>query len=349
MMADESHSKLSRDEVQELTERLAEVAGTGLPLADGLRAAASEIPRRRIRDSLQQLADFVQQGGTLDQAAQAGRLHMPRHLAGLLHAAARSGRLVQVLTELADHYRRSRDLWRELWLALSYPVVLLALLGVIVAVIMALVIPEMQTVYDGYSTELPATVSSVFWFSRTGWKYFAAALAALVAAGIAIRLLGGARTWTRVLCSIPGFGRLIHWQGFAEFARLLQLMLRQDIPLPQALRLTADGVSNASVAHAARQMAAWTEQGQSLSNSMQALPEVPGPVIPLVRSGEQQGELPAALAVVYELLEGQIVLRSRLLMVVLPPIAFVVVAAVACALVVSLLSPLVIGIRSLSI
>lgn len=347
-MADESHSRLSRDEVRELTERLAEVAATGLPLADGLRAAASEIPGRRIRHSLQQLAGFVQQGGTLDQAVHTGRLSMPRHLAGLLHAGARSGRLVEVLTELADHYRRSRDLWRELWLALSYPVILLTLLGVIVAVIVAFVIPEMETTYGLFSTELPATTRSVFWFSRTGWKYLAVALMVLAAAAITIRLLGGARAWTRVLSSIPGFGRLIQWQGFAEFARLLQLLLRQDTPLPQALRLTADGVRNASVAHAARQLATLTEQGQSLSTGMQTLPEVPGPVIPLVRSGEQQGELPAALAVVCELLEGQIVLRSRLLMVVLPPIAFLIVAAVACALVISLLSPLVGGIANLT-
>ncbi len=340
MMAEQSDKELSRDEVQELTERLAEIAGTGLPLADGLRAAASEIPRRRVRHSLQQLADFVQRGGTLDQAVQTGPLRIPRYLAGLLQAGARSGRLVQVLTDLADHHRRSRDLWRELWLALSYPVMLLGLLGVIVAVVMACVVPEMAAIYRDFDTELPATARSVIWFSLTGWKYFAWAALLLAALALALRLLGGARMWTRVVSSIPGFGRLIHWQGFAEFARLLHLLLRQDVPLPQALRLTADGVRNPHVAHMAQQLAHLTEQGQSLSISMQAVAQVPGPVIPLVRSGEEQGELPAALAVVGELLEGRILLRSRLLMVVLPPIAFLVVAVVACALVFSLLVPL---------
>ena len=348
MMAPQNDRHLSHDEVQELTERLAEIAGTGLPLADGLRAAASEIPRRRVRHSLQQLADFVQQGGTFEQAVQAGRLQIPRYLAGLLQAGARSGRLVQVLTDLADHHRRSRDLWRELWLALSYPVILLGLLGVIVAVVMAFVVPEMAVIYRDFETELPATARSVIWFSLTGWKYFALALLLLAALALVLRLVGGARMWTRVLSSVPGFGRLIHWQGFAEFARLLQLMLGQDLPLPQALRLTADGVRNAHVAYGTRQLAQLTEQGQSLATSMQAVTQVPGPVIPLVRGGEEQGELAAALAVVCELLEGRILLRSRLLMVVLPPIAFLVVAVVACALVFSLLFPLVVLIKNLS-
>ena len=146
-MAEQSDKNLSREEAQELTERLAEVAGSGLPLADGLWAASCEIPRRRVRRSLRQLAEFVRRGGTLDQAIETGRLPLPAHLAGWLKAGARSGHLVQVLTELTDYYRRSRDVWRQLWLALSYPVMLLGLLAVIVVVVIALVVPDVAALY----------------------------------------------------------------------------------------------------------------------------------------------------------------------------------------------------------
>ena len=133
---------------------------------------------------------------------------------------------------------------------------------------------------------------------------------------------------------------MIHWEGFEQFARLLRLLLLQDVPLPEALRLTADGVSNANVAHISRILADMTEQGQTLSTSMQAITQVPGQIIPLVRMGEQNGDLPAAMMVIHELLEGQIMLRSRLLRLILPPLVFLIVAVVACTLVISLLWPL---------
>jgi type II secretory pathway component PulF len=142
-MPESSNKKLSGDETRELAERLVEVAGSGLPLADGLWAVSCEIPRRRVRRRLQQLAEFVRRGGTLEQALEAGQLPLPGHVAGLLRAGARAGHLPQVLTELADHYRSSRDVWRQLWLALSYPVTLLGLLTVIVAIMISLVVPEM--------------------------------------------------------------------------------------------------------------------------------------------------------------------------------------------------------------
>jgi type II secretory pathway component PulF len=83
-----------------------------------------------------------------------------------------------------------------------------------------------------------------------------------------------------------------------------------------------------------------TERGQSLSNSMQAVSQVPSQIIPLVRVGEQNSELPAAMTVIHELLEGQIMLRSRLLSMILPPFVFLIVAVVACALVFALFLPL---------
>ncbi len=253
-----------------------------------------------------------------------------------------------VLTELTHHERVSRDIWRQLRLALSYPITLLVLLTLILILVFTLVVPEISATYRDFDTELPRVTLSLIWFATVGWKYFAAA--ALVLAGLAllVRFVGGVRAWARVSSMVPGVGPLVQWQSYAEFARLLRLLLVQKVPLPEALQLTADGVRNASVAHTARGLAQKVEHGHSLANSMQATSQVPPSVIPLLRAGEQTGDLPASLTVVYELLEGRVLLRSRLLMIVLPPVLFLVVAVVAIALVFGLLAPMVSLITNLS-
>jgi type II secretory pathway component PulF len=107
-------------------------------------------------------------------------------------------------------------------------------------------------------------------------------------------------------------------------------------------------VQNANVAHVTRKLADQVESGKSLAASMQADHQVPAMLIPLVRTGEENGELPAALTLIHELLEGQIQLRSRLLMVVLPPLVFLLIAIVVIAILVGLLFPLVSLITNLS-
>ncbi len=84
MAKDHPPPKMSRDETHELTERLVEVAESGLPLADGLWAASCEVTRGRVRQSLRRLSEYVQRGGTLEQAVDSGKLPLPRYLAGLL-------------------------------------------------------------------------------------------------------------------------------------------------------------------------------------------------------------------------------------------------------------------------
>jgi len=64
-------------------------------------------------------------------------------------------------------------------------------------------------------------------------------------------------------------------------------------------------------------------------------------MIPVIRMGEQNDRLPDSLRVVYELFEGQIDLRSRLLMSILPPIMFLLIAGFVVALLLGVFTPLV--------
>ncbi|MBP90773.1 MAG: hypothetical protein CMJ64_29360 [Planctomycetaceae bacterium] len=57
---------LAPSEAEELAGQLAQVGSSRLPLAAGLRAAAAECGHRRVEASLQQIADRIEQGQTLE-------------------------------------------------------------------------------------------------------------------------------------------------------------------------------------------------------------------------------------------------------------------------------------------
>ena len=82
------------------------------------------------------------------------------------------------------------------------------------------------------------------------------------------------------------------------------------------------------------------EQGQRLADGMAQDPQIPGQLISIIRVGEQNGDLPTALRAGAELLEGRIQLRSQLLVLVLPPIFFIVIAGFCVLLIVSLFVPM---------
>ena len=294
-----------------------------------------------MKAGLNQLSDCVQRGQPLEEGLETADVQIPAYLAGLLQAGVRSGHLVEVLADLTDYYRVSRDQWRQVWLALTYPCTLLACLALVASVILFWVVPEVRVIYEEFETELPTVTESILWTSASGWKYVAVTIAVFFVFATLIRLIGGRGSWTRVVSSIPGFGALLHWHGFMEFAHLLRLLLLQEVPLPEALRLTSGAIRNANVAQNTLQLGMQVESGIPLADAMLQNDQVPGHLIPLIRLGEQHGELPESLRVISELLSGQIRLRSQLLVSVLPPIIFLFVAGFAVALLMGLFLPLI--------
>ena len=70
---------LSADEVAELAARIGELTKAGMPLGEGLRAVAGELPGRRLRRAVRRLADRFDAGDDMAaaMASQGGRIAAP--------------------------------------------------------------------------------------------------------------------------------------------------------------------------------------------------------------------------------------------------------------------------------
>ena len=95
--------RLSGAETAELSRQIAGLASAGLPLAHGLVALGEELPRGRLRRSMNELAGTLESGVTLDEALEEQRDRIPPHLRGLVIAGLRSGRLGDILSRFSEY------------------------------------------------------------------------------------------------------------------------------------------------------------------------------------------------------------------------------------------------------
>jgi type IV pilus assembly protein PilC len=296
---------------------------------------------------MRSLAGDLERGKSLEECLAASR-KLPAYVAGLIRAARRTGDMGLTLATWTENRHSAHQYWLATLAALAQPAISLSVALAVFLFFQTLIVPTFRRMFQEFGLKLPAATEFVFKVTAFCEHFLLPVLAVLAVVALAIRLLGGKAGWSWLVSIVPLLGRIWHWTGVAEMLRGLGLLVEKRIPLPEALRLTADGISDSYVAAQCRKLAASVEGGSSLTTSLVRLRTLPLSIVPLVHWGEQQNALDEALRSAAEMLESRLRVRTTLLAQVVPPLVFVLVAVCVASTFVSLFLPLFSLIQGLS-
>lgn len=323
MTAESFHS------ASEVARQTALAGQRGLPLADGLRAAAEDASSAAVAAALRRLAAEMERGAPLEVALRGPSAGLSPPLVALLLAADRTGDLPAVLLQWLLDRRRAESCWRDVWSALAYPLLAFGCAYAIFLFNAWVLIPPFRDLLVDFEVKLPVNTHAVFQIAEHGPAISLAVLSAAAVGWLAVRLIGGAAASSRLITGLPLIGKLWWWTGAADCYRGLGLLTARGVPLPEALALAGPALSDAALGQACLAVRRRIEQGYSLAAALQVGRELPVSVAPLLHAGELRGDLPSAFAAAADLLEDRLRDQSLILAQVLPP--FLILATVGIA------------------
>lgn len=322
------------------------LVASGLPVEQGLRAAARELPSGRTAKALGRLADRLERGEPFEQAAD--ERSMPPHLRALVVSGVRSASLGRVLEEFVAAERHAADVHRKILLALSYPAFLLLLMSCLFAFFSFGVVPGIMKLYEDFDADLPGLTVALGEVSRSGKFIVWGNIAALVAAWLFLWLAMNVSELRPVILAVPLVGSALRWAALARFSRLFALLVETELPLPQALVLAGRGCQDSTLNYASKKVSAAVERGAALADALVVRRQFPSSLGPMVRWGElaaaRQGAtspLADSLRTAAEMFEGRLEAQLGLLRAVVPPLTFALVLWGALFIVGATLLPLV--------
>ena len=340
-VAPASPPRLSANEAVDLTGYLAALARAGLPLAPGLRAMASEVSGSRLNQALTALAAKLESGQPLSAALDTLKSSLPAHQREILLASASSGQLSTTLDDLLAEERLVDDLGRRLWQAVLYPTVLLVLLAAWVLFVAMWLIPQMDVSsilsdvddlsrfsWNGLQN-VPAVDrgTRLTEFSRAAPLLIFGSLAALAVLLLVTGAIGGRALISRLAGQTPLVGTAWRYRSLVEFSGLLATFVRRQLPLAEALRLTALSERDPAFSQAAAAAAASTTEGASLAACLKNDPLFPPTLCNLVAWGEAHHALADALQGARQMYLERFELQLGLIRLIVPPVIFLLVAA----------------------
>lgn len=333
--------RLSAEEATALAARVAELAKAGLPLGPGLRALADELPGLRLPRVLRQLADRIDAGDDLVNAFESQGCVLPPHLRGLILAGVQSGRLSEVLEEYVDLRQSQAELRRRICTSLAYPFVLLLCMTLLCTLATICLVDQFTCIFKDFGTALPGMTVLVIKGARPMMWFFVGASVLSVAGPVLLWLCPSMSWLWPILHRIPMIGPVLRWSHLSQFSRLMGLLLEQHTALPDALRVTASGLRDASLARSCQLVADEVDRGRVLHESMASRRSFPASLIPIIQWGERAPALPDAFHAAAEMFEGRMRSQSSLLETLMLPIMLMLIGLFVAFFVIAMFLPLI--------
>jgi type IV pilus assembly protein PilC len=314
------------------TRQFSVMIDAGLPLVQCLEILAGQQDNKTFKRALIQIRQDVESGSNLADSMRKHPKIFNDLFTNMVAAGEAGGILDTILQRLAQYIEKSVKLNSQVKSAMIYPVAVISIACIVVAVILWKVIPVFAALFKGLGAELPMPTQIVIWLSNFIADYWW--LMGIVIVGTIYSLrryhetYKGKRVLDGIILKMPILGLLMRKIAVARFCRTLSTLTSSGVPILDGLQITARTAGNAIIEDAIMATRKSVEEGKTISEPLADTDVFPSMVVQMIAVGEQTGALDTMLSKIADFYEDEVDTAVAGLMKLLEPvlIAFLGVA-----------------------
>jgi len=292
--------RVNPDETSASLRQLATLISSGLPLMECLQTLIEQTDQRRLKRVFTEIRERVSEGSSLSAALAVHPSVFGSITVHMTGAGEEGGALDVILNRLADFSEKSIRLRKKLESAVTYPLLLVMISGVIIVFLVTFVMPKVIAIFQGMDMVLPWSTRTLIFvteFMKNWWWTIVGGVAILLTAfTMAIRTKRGRLLWDHVKLHMPVFAKVHKKAVIARFTQTLAILLQSGIPLMRALEIARFSSGNSVIENSLSETAKRVGEGQDFATPLKESGYFPPLVVQLIRAGERSGDLESMLA-----------------------------------------------------
>jgi type IV pilus assembly protein PilC len=340
-----SGKKIKPKDLAIFTRQLATMMKAGVPLLQAFDIVGRGNPNPSVTKLLNDIRTDVETGTSLSSAFRKFPLYFDNLYCNLVEAGETAGILESLLDRLATYMEKTEAIKSKIKSALMYPISVVIVAFVVVAVIMIFVIPAFKQVFSSFGADLPAPTLMVIAISEVFVSYWW-----LIFGGIGGGVYFFMESWKRnekmqafmdrVLLKVPIFGVLVEKSCIARWTRTMATMFAAGVPLVEALDSVGGAAGNKVFETATYKIQQEVSTGTSLTTAMSNANIFPSMVLQMCSIGEESGSIDHMLGKAADFYEAEVDDMVAGLSSLMEPIIIVVLGSIIGGIVVSMYLPI---------
>lgn len=335
--------ELSDKKKEYLYLELSSLLQAGINLKSSFELITADQPKEKDKKLFEQLQQNILGGTTFSKALeQSGRFSMYEIYS--LQIGEETGKLIEVLQDLAKFYQNKIKQRRKIVGALTYPAIVLSTSLGAVFFMLKFIVPMFGEVFKRFGGHLPWITEKIINISQALENNFfpvfilVVSLAALL---FFVRKSAEFRKWSTILVlKIPVVGNLVQKIYLARFANSMRLLINARLPLLRAIALIRQMINYYPIEHSLKQVEDDIMKGKTLHESLQKFPVYPSKLVQLVKVGEETNQLDYFFARISEQYIEEVEYKTAALSGMMEPLIIIFLGLIVGVILVSMYLPL---------
>jgi type IV pilus assembly protein PilC len=335
-------SSVNPKEVTMFSRQLALLLESGTDIVASLELLQGQVTNRTLRKVIGEVVSDIRGGSSLSVALRKHPRIFPQMYSRAIAAGERGGNLEVVLRQMAEFIERKVLTEKRIKSALTYPAIVAVVAVIVVALMVAFVLPTFTELYSSFGAEQP--LATAIFLNISNWliDYGLYVLIGLVAIVIAVILYAktpaGNYQLGKISLRLPVIGRILILSELSRACRTISLLFRVGLPLPEVMAMSSQGAGNKVVSEALDEVRRELIRGQGLSKPMSRNPLFLPLMVQMAGVGEGTGNLDQTLTTVAESYEMEADDRTSAAVGLIQPIMTVAIGLVVAFIAISLMS-----------
>lgn len=278
------------------TRQMATMMKAGVPLLQSFDIIAEGFDNPNMRKLIDEIKQEVAAGNSFAASLRKKPMYFDDLYCNLVDSGEQSGALETLLDRVATYKEKTEALKAKIKKAMTYPIAVVVVAVIVTAILLIKVVPQFESVFEGFGAQLPAFTMVVVNLSRWLQEWWFLVLFAIFISfysfGQAYKRSEKFRdSLDRALLKAPIVGPILYKAVVARFARTLATTFAAGVPLVDALDSVAGATGNVVFRNAVNRIKNDVSSGSQLNFSMRNTGIFPTMAVQMTAIGEEAGSL----------------------------------------------------------
>ncbi|MEG1980021.1 MAG: type II secretion system F family protein [Victivallaceae bacterium] len=326
--------------VYDFTRQLAPLLNSFIPLERALAIIAEGCEEEAQRNFVNSMRQGLHEGKKFSELIRSYGRIFPDYYANLIESGEETGCLPEVLNHLYKFMMESKSQKDFIVSSSIYPAVIILITILVVVLLFTVFIPKFEKIFLDMGREVPGAMQILLNLSGFfAWAWWLTPLSLAAAIFALLKYYGREAFYFRLhqlIIRFPVAGGISVDVEMCKYLRTLAIMIANQVEIIKTVRIAGKVIHNPVIAADFKTIPDKLKGGQKLSGALTGNKFLPREMVPMLRVGEETGNVGEMLTRIADNLENDTRLKIKRLLSLFEPAIIIVLAVVVLFVVVSI-------------